>query len=235
MEVVLRGAGFAAGGAVFWLVYFALKDRLRPEPRRLLVAAFLLGGGSALLALGGFRLAEALGAPAWPRQRWPAILGYCLGLVGPLEEGAKFGVASLTVFRFREFDEPFDGIVYAAMVAIGFATLENLLYAPHLGAVEQAARALASPLTHALFAAVWGFGVARGRFAATSAVARLAWPAGGLLAAMVLHGLYDFSLLALNAAYISGAIALALWIALIAHARRVAGAVADQPEPGGAR
>lgn len=211
------------GGAIFWLVYFGFKDRLRPEPRRLLIAAFLLGGLSALLALGGFRLAEALGAPSWPDDDWPAILVYSLGLVGPIEEGAKFLVAALTVFRLRDFDEPIDGIVYAATVAIGFATLENLLYAPHLGAGEQAARALASPLTHSLFAAVWGFGVARARFAARNPGARRFWIGSTLLAAMVLHGLYDFSLLALNAAYVSGAIALALWIALIVHARRVAG------------
>ena len=45
----IRGAGFVAGGAAFWLVYFYLKDRLQPEPRRLLLGAFLPGGLSALI------------------------------------------------------------------------------------------------------------------------------------------------------------------------------------------
>ncbi len=221
MGIGLRALGLAVGGALFWLVYFNLKDHLRPEPRRLLLAAFALGNLSAVVALGGFRLAELLGAPAWPGAGEAAILVYCLGLVGPLEEGAKFLVARLTVYRSRDFDEPIDGIVYAATVAIGFATVENLLFATYLGAGEQVARSLASPLTHSLFAAVWGFGIARARFDARSAVGRLTWQGGTLVSAMALHGLYDFVLLAWGAAYLAGGIALVLWLALIAHARAV--------------
>ena len=43
----LRGLGFVAGGAVFWLMYFDLKDRLRLEPRRLLAVAYGAGFGAA--------------------------------------------------------------------------------------------------------------------------------------------------------------------------------------------
>ena len=40
--IQLGGLGVAAAGALFWLFYYDLKDRIRPEPRRLLIVAFVL-------------------------------------------------------------------------------------------------------------------------------------------------------------------------------------------------
>jgi len=220
----IRGAGFAAGGAAFWLVYFYLKDRLRPEPRRLLFAAFVLGGLSALLAVGLFRLLPLLGLPATPGVGQAAILAYCVAIVGPIEEGAKFAVARGIVFRWHAFDEPIDGVVYAAVVAIGFATVENLLYIPLLDWPHQLARALASPLTHSLFAAIWGYGVGRAFFTERGGFRRFAWQAGTLVGSMIVHGVYDYLLLARGATLTAGAIVLVLWVGLIVQCRRLVGA-----------
>jgi RsiW-degrading membrane proteinase PrsW (M82 family) len=215
----LRGLGFVAGGAFFWVLYFDLKDHLNPEPRRLLVLAYLLGCASAVLSYGAYRLADILGLPAYPGTTIAGILVFCMAPVGPIEEGGKFLVARLFVFRWRHFDEPIDGLVYAGSVAIGFATIENVLYLNHLTWVEQLARAVASPLTHSLFAAIWGFGVSRAFFVARTARSRFLWQAGALLASMAVHGLYDFFLLAYNATYVASLIALVLWLFLIRHAR----------------
>ena len=46
----------------------------------------------------------------------------------------------LVVVRFREFDEPIDGIVYASFIALGFAAVENVLYVPQLDSAEAYAR-----------------------------------------------------------------------------------------------
>lgn len=216
----IRGLGFAAGGALFWLIYFDLKDRLQPEPRRLLVLAFALGGFSAVLGLGAYRLAAWIGLPDAPGSSAPEILIYCLALVGPIEEGVKFLVARGIIFRWRHFDEPIDGLIYASAVAIGFASLENVLYLPYLSWPEQLARALASPLTHSLFAALWGFGMSRARFSARTGLGRFLWQALPLLASMALHGLYDFFLLAFHATFVASGIALVLWLLLIRYARR---------------
>ncbi len=217
--VWLRGVGLVAGAALFWLAYFDLKDSLRKEPRRLLVLAFLLGAAAAAAALGGYRVAELAGVPDQPGRSWGAILLYTFGVVGPLEEGAKYLVAVAIVFRWREFDEPIDGLVYAAAIAIGFASVETLLYAPYLGPAETLARAVASPLTHSLFAVVWGLGIGRARFVARGRAERLAWHGGSLLAAMLLHGLYDALLLAWNATYTASGTILVLWLFLLWRAR----------------
>ncbi len=231
----LRGLGFVVGGAFFWMLYFDLKDYLNPEPRRLLFVAFALGCAAAFLSIGAYRVAEFLGLPVVPGGTVAGILFFCLVVVGPIEEGGKFLVARAFVYRWRDFDEPIDGMVYASAVAIGFASVENVLYLSHLGWVEQLARAAASPLTHSLFAAVWGFGVSKAFFSARSPASRWLWQAGTLVLAMALHGLYDFFIFAYNTGYISSLITLVLWILFIRRARclvrtpgrKVAAAVTD--------
>ena len=223
MSVFLDPAalGLAAGGAAFWLVYFDLKDALAPEPRWALVGAFALGLLAPLPAIGIYRLAPFIGLPAAPPAGEGAVLLYCLLVVAPIEEGVKFAVARGIVFRWRSFDERLDGMVYAACVAIGFATTENLLYAPHLEPLEQAARALAAPLVHALFAVIWGFGCTQAMLGGLGRVERWAWQAGTLVLAMLAHGLYDFFLLAWSAPLVSSGLVLALWILLIWYAKRL--------------
>ena len=203
------------------MLYFDRKDSLKPEPRRLLLLAWGCGCGSAVLALILYWVAGLLGLPSWPGESRGEIALYCLALVGPVEEGAKFLAARLLVFRWRHFDERIDGMVYAGAVAIGFATVENLLYAQILPWPQQLARAVTSPLTHSLFAAIWGFGAAHALIVCRSKGCRLLWQLVPLVLAMAVHGLYDFFLLAFNATLPASAVILLLWVALILHSRRL--------------
>ena len=57
----------------------------------------------------------------------PMAIG-CFLVIGPCEELAKFLAVRLFVYRNKEFNEPLDGIIYAAAAALGFASLENVLY-----------------------------------------------------------------------------------------------------------
>ncbi|GAB4370770.1 MAG: PrsW family glutamic-type intramembrane protease [Acidobacteriota bacterium] len=215
-----RSAGIASGGAVLWLLYFDLKDRLAPEPRRLIVIAFGLGALATLPALAAYRLAPVLGLPADPGVDPGGALRYCLLTVGPVEEFAKF-LGALVVWRWKAFDEWIDGVLYVAALSIGFATAENLVYASFLGPVEQLARALASPLVHALFAAPvgWALGWARVR-RPPPALAGLAVGVALALASL-LHGLYDFALIGLGAPLLSAGLVLASWLGLLVALRRI--------------
>jgi RsiW-degrading membrane proteinase PrsW (M82 family) len=219
---MFAAAGVIAAGAAMWSLYFRFKDRLNPEPVKLLVMSVVLGGVAAAGALMIFRLLTAIGVPEMPQGSGPGLLVYCIAVIGAVEEGAKFAVVRSVMARWREFDEPIDGMVYAAMVAIGFAGVENLLYAQAIGWPEQLARARASPLTHALFAAVWGLGLARALLVSRTALGRFLWQAGPLAAGAGLHGLYDYFILALDATWASSAVILLLWIGLIVCGRRFA-------------
>lgn len=219
--IYLQGVGFIFGGVLFWLIYFDLKDRYQPEPRRLLIMAFVLGTFAAVLAIGLYTLAERVGLPAFPGLSTGNILYYCFLLVGPIEEGSKFFIARSFVFRWKHFDEPIDGMVYAACIAIGFASFENILYLPQLDWIQQLARVITSPLTHSLFAIVWGFGVSKAFFGERRRIGRILWQTGTLLLSMFLHGLYNFFLFAYGATLLASVVVLILWIFLIVYARRL--------------
>ena len=187
-----------------WIVYRT--DVYEPEPPRHVLATFLLGVAATVPA---FAAERALGL-AWPFldavERASAAtvgdgldpaslaLGCCL-VIGPVEELAKFAVVRLHMFRHAEFDEPLDGIIYASAAALGFASLENVLYvidfSDGLGVRWGAlgVRSLLALPGHVGFAAIWGYALGRRKFDPRYPV----WSRVAL--ASTLHGLYDFVLI----------------------------------------
>jgi len=219
---IWRLLGMILASALLWMHYVRVKDRRQPEPRRRLLIAFLLGivawGFSAL----GYMVLEALGAPGLKFNERPWTAVFCFGVVGPLEEGAKVLMAYGFVFRWREFDEPIDGFVYASAISLGFASVENFCNIPELAWQEQLAHTAALPLTHMLFGAIWGFGIGHARFCVPRASRRILWQVGCIALGMFAHGLYDFLLLAYQATFVTSGFALALWLFVIWRARALA-------------
>lgn len=75
----------------------------------------------------------------------------------------KWFVLYHLIFRHEAFDEPYDGIVYAVAVSLGYATLENIIYA-FLNAASFSAlmiRALLPVSAHALFGVMMGYYLGR--------------------------------------------------------------------------
>jgi RsiW-degrading membrane proteinase PrsW (M82 family) len=207
--------GLILASAMLWMHYIQSKDRQQPEPPWRLALAFVLGIGACGLSVLGFHALEALGVPEFKlgEIRWTAC--YCFGIIGPMEEGTKVLVACLVVFRWREYDEALDGFVYAAAVALGFASLENFLNASEADWLSQLAHTVALPITHVLFSAVWGFGLGYARFCVAPGGRRVLLRVGSVALAMFAHGLYDFLTFAFQATFATSAVALALWIFMI--------------------
>lgn len=223
------GLGLAVAGALVWLLYFDSKDRAAPEPRHRLLSAVFLGILSAGLASLVFEAIEAIG---YPEPGGGPVVGtavLCFGFVGPIEELCKALPFVLFVLRFPEFDEPVDGIIYASAIAIGFAAAETALYVPHSSLPDQVARAFASPLTHAVFASVWGYGFAHARFSAETPSRRASWRVLSLALAATAHGLYDFAIFAFDASLAASGVTLSLWLAMLYKVRTLT-RTADLPE-----
>lgn len=212
--------GVTLASALFWMQYVDLKDRRQPEPRRRLLLAFLLGIVAWGLTVLGFLALDALNVPSikMGERRWNAV--YCFLIVGPLEEGTKALLAYLIVFRWRVFDEPIDGFVYAAAISLGFASMENFYNLPDLDWRGQLARTVALPITHTLFAAIWGFGAAHARLAMPPGRRRRMWQLGTLALGMAAHGLYDYVIFAFQATFVTSALALAIWVFVIWRAHQ---------------
>lgn len=122
---------FLFAGFVNWL------DRYEKEPKLLLGAAFIWG---MVIAAGGafiLNTAFGIGIYALTGSQSMAEFGTTSFIAPIIEEGLK-GLAVLIVFLlFRgEFDSVLDGIVYAAISAMGFAAVENTLYIYRNGYLE---------------------------------------------------------------------------------------------------
>ena len=178
-----------------------LLDRLEPEPNSVLLFAFLWGAGVAVLA--SFIL-NTLGMELYTVPRFGEdFRAYVSAAVGaPLVEESAKGIALLLLLwrRRHEIDTATDGIIYAAMVATGFAFVENVSYflsalfseGASGFAVTFVLRGIIAPLGHPIYTAMIGLGVA---YAAThpGLVARIAMPVLGWLGAVVLHALWNGS------------------------------------------
>jgi RsiW-degrading membrane proteinase PrsW (M82 family) len=107
---------------------FLWVDRWEPEPPRLLLIAFLWGACFAALAALIINSSAALAVDVLLGKGSGDVIGSTV--VAPLvEEGLKGAfLVGLLIFRRREFDGIIDGIVYAGIVAAGFAFTENILY-----------------------------------------------------------------------------------------------------------
>ncbi|MHA6623558.1 PrsW family intramembrane metalloprotease [Pseudonocardia sp. DLS-67] len=179
-------------------------DRWEPEPPRTLLAAFLWGACfAALTALLINSSASQVVDQALGRQQ--ADLFGAVAIAPVVEEAVKGAfLVGMLVFRRREFDGVVDGIVYAGLVAAGFAFTENILYLGRAftedAAVGQVGSVLAvlvlrgvlSPFAHPLFTAMIGIGAGIASRSA-SVGGRVGAVAIGYVVAVALHSLWNTS------------------------------------------
>ena len=200
---------------LFWAAYHYYKDRDLPEPPGNLVLCFVLGIFAAGLSKAMYVGLEPLGlrfdAVALAADNGPGLFVYAMLAIGPIEELAKMIPFLLVVVRFKAFDDPMDGIIYASFIALGYAAVENYHYLDILTTAEAFARGFAGPVIHIVFASIWAHWIARALLAGKSAVR----PAlTGFLLAAGLHGFYDFLVLrhVVLALPIAAALIVAIWI-----------------------
>jgi protease PrsW len=189
----------AIAPAVALFLFFYLRDKYRREPIGVMLVTFILGAASlAPAAITSLSLQKLTG---W-RSSTPNLLHAFLGamvIVGLVEEGAKFLVVRFYAYHRPEFDEPYDGIMYSVTAALGFATLENILYVSSNGAGTGVMRALLAMPSHAFDGVLMGYFLGEAKFARNDRVGN--WlSALGFGLAVVAHGLYDFIVFALDKA-----------------------------------
>lgn len=113
-------------------------------------------------------------------------------IVAFTEELAK--LIALLGYSYRQdfFNEPLDGIIYTMMIGMGFASVENLIYAEKFGMETVLVRSLTAVPAHAVFAVVMGYFVGMSKFVETK---KRTYILRGFFLAVFIHGLYDFFLL----------------------------------------
>ncbi len=173
---------------VFWL------DRYEPEPARYRLAALGWGGVVAVvLSFIGELVLSAL----------PGVTSFVsAAVVAPVveETGKGLFLVAVVLFRRAQVHGLLDGVVYGALVGVGFAFVEDILY--YLSALDAGGgegltvtfflRGVMGPFAHPLFTAATGLGIGIG-LSTRSALWRFAAPVLGFAAAVVMHGLWNGS------------------------------------------
>jgi len=199
LGVSIVGVFVAFAPCPVYLTLWLWLDRYDPEPAWALAGAFLWGAGASTFvsmivntafgiavhsATGDAGLAQSLSA----------------SISAPFVEEAAKGLCVLVIFLVlrREFDGVLDGIVYAGVVALGFATVENVLYYGRSLASGGAGslifvfvlRGVLGPFSHAVFTSMTGIGCGLAR-QSHNAIVRLIAPVGGYMGAVFLHFLWN--------------------------------------------
>ncbi len=185
--------GFLGGvlPALVWLYFLLKEDERCPEPRPLIIIAFLAGMLAVAFALPLEHISKIL-----LKTDLQVIAAWAM-----IEEVLKYALASITVLWRRAVDESVDLVIYMITTALGFAALENTLfflqaYASHglwgtSGALATTnLRFIGSSLLHIIASATIGFALALG-FRTHRAV-RTLYAAAGLILAIALHATFNF-------------------------------------------
>jgi RsiW-degrading membrane proteinase PrsW (M82 family) len=172
----------------FWL------DRYEPEPGRYRLAA--LGWGAVVAVILSF-IAEQL------LFSLPGTNDFVdTAVIAPFVEEAGKGLFLVVVVLFRrsQVHGLLDGIVYAALVGIGFAFVEDILY--YTASLSQGGgaaltftfvlRGVMSPFAHPLFTSALGVGIGIA-VSTRSPILRWVAPLLGYLVAVLLHGIWNGS------------------------------------------
>lgn len=188
---MLLALALAPVAAILFFIY--LKDKYDREPMKHLLISFFLGCLSVIPAL----VLETTLGRLFPENRMDVMVTaiWAFGIVAGSEELCKYVMLRFYAFRQKEFDEPFDGIVYGLVVSLGFAAVENIFYVMDGGLSVGVLRMFTAVPAHASFGVIMGY-----YFGLAWQHPESAWKykLRGLLSAVALHGAYDFFLMQNN-------------------------------------
>ena len=168
--------------------YIYKKDKYDVEPKKLILKSFLFGCLTVIpvIFLGRY----------FKQDVFPNLFLYVFFGIAFLEEGVKFFFLKKLLYNRKEFNEPMDGIVYAVMVSLGFAIIENLtyvyLYYPEQGMNIAFNRMYTAIPLHAFCGVIMGYFVGLAKFSSNENKLLVK----GVFLAVLLHCLYDYYIFA---------------------------------------
>ena len=123
-------------------------------------------------------------------------LGFFLvsfGIIAVIEEICKFLIISICSIRNKNFTNPYDGIMYATCISLGFAFVENIMYIMNYGMSVAISRAIFSIPVHASFGIMMGYYFGLGKMCEKDMVNdKLKMYYLSFFIPFLFHGLYDY-------------------------------------------
>lgn len=185
-----------------YIIYQILhQDRIEKEPPKLILRCFLAGaltGPFALIfELVGYKLLCFLFDISAVEEQPGLFIVFLQNflVIALVEEGLKYIALKHSTWNNKSFDYRFDGMVYAVVVSMGFAALENIGYVFQFGLINGLIRAVTSIPGHAVFGVFMGYFYALCKWAEYNERKKLfSYRFLSLFLPVILHGCYDFLL-----------------------------------------
>lgn len=172
---------------IAWYIYY--RDKWEKEPIGLLIVSLLLGALAVLPII--FVETYLTENPLFVTNSVYSAAAYDGFIVaGITEELFKFLVFLFFIWGNKNFNEKFDGIVYAVFISLGFASVENLMYVFNYGIQTGYIRAITAVPLHAIVAVVMGYHLALAKFG--KKITRPFHFLLALLLPIIFHGFYDW-------------------------------------------
>ncbi|WP_179338950.1 PrsW family intramembrane metalloprotease [Winogradskyella ludwigii] len=172
------------------LIYIYVQDKHEKEPRRLLLLSFLFGAIISIIIVFVLYFFTGRLIPVTDQFSVGQQFIQAFVVVALAEEFSKYVIVKYYAQPKKAFNEPYDGIIYAVMVSMGFACTENIMYVLDGGYQTGILRAFTAVPAHATFGVLMGFYMGKAKFSKN----RLRLNLMGLLLATIFHGAYDFFL-----------------------------------------
>ena len=184
--------------AVIIIAFIYYKDKAEKEPIGLLIGLFIMGATISVIGavLAEYTLGKVLDEVA---DKGSTAYNFimCFFIIALSEEGFKFLVLRLRTWKHKAFNYTFDAVVYAVVVSLGFATLENILYVVDEGTYNIALwRGILSVPGHAIDAVFMGLFYGKAKYCQccgdSSGKSKNMFLS--LFVPILTHGFYDFCL-----------------------------------------
>lgn len=186
--LILLGIAILPVAGLLIFIYF--QDKYQKEPIKSLLKAFFGGWLAVVMDIG---LVTTIEYSIGLFPILPDTVFYDSFLTAAIpEELCKFLIFMIFIWRDKNFDEYFDGIVYATFIGLGFACVENIEYVFMYGFGAGVSRALFAVPGHFLFGVLMGYFLSLAKFTTEK---RKKYIFLGLLFAIIAHGLYDWLLM----------------------------------------
>ncbi|MBI5140079.1 MAG: PrsW family intramembrane metalloprotease [Candidatus Vogelbacteria bacterium] len=193
--------------AIIWLFFWIREDDEHPEPRVIIIIAFIAG----ILSVIPTFLLEDL-ANKFIKNQQDLYTAWAI-----IEELMKFSAAFLVALSTRFNNEPMDAIIYMIVVALGFAATENFLFMAGsgnfvTGFLTGSMRFVGATLLHTLASAMIGISMAISF--GKKMITKIVCLALGISTAVLLHTSFNIFIIKDNGNDISS-VFISLWMAII--------------------
>ena len=190
---------------IFLILLIYKLDKHEKEPLEIIAKVFMLGCLTVIpvllfegIAKGIFdvglveNILSATGSGLLGSDNIQLLLYVVFG-IAIIEEYFKYLVLTRYAYKTEAFNEPMDGIVYGVVASLGFALIENLMYVFSYddGFYVAIGRMFSAIPAHALMGVIMGYYVGKAKFSPNNEKGLML---KGLIAATILHSVYDYFL-----------------------------------------